>query len=523
MGPLRTERPDRTRHDRRWRPGHVPLARVPAIRRRPHRRHLRRRSPPSRTGAANRSDRPRNQAHGVGDFRRLLDQGDRRRRRRHSRSLARHPHASPPFEAGKDVFWKSRSATAWRKAARWQTLPLHHERVTQMGNHIHNTGGNYRRAVEIVQSGKLGKITRVHSGRPSPTQNFKQGAGHPTRGFDYDFWLGPRAPARLRPLRSHGLSASSGITPAGSSSTSGATSPTSLSGRSTSRRRSHISAVGGRFFLTDTTECPDTWKLIWSFRNLLYHLQLAAHCPARLRAHGQHRLPVRGDRSLAGHQLRNARSLGARQKDRRLPAPAADDSAIRRDICANSSTAIKSRNLETTCNFRYGHISRNTACSRTSPIAPATASSGTMRTSASPDPTPPATSRASPQTLEAGASIASANKSVSRFSKPPPPATPPHDSRPAAMRATPARTPPSPSAHSPPANCRTTRPSTSRPPRSTPAAPLRSPGTSAGSPAARRESPGSPPETRSTADSRPAPVSAAARENGCSPPAAAPN
>src|SRR2546422_1522439 len=37
---------------------------------------------------------------------------------------------------------------------------LHYKRVTQMGNHIHNTGDNYRRVVELMQSGKLGKIAR---------------------------------------------------------------------------------------------------------------------------------------------------------------------------------------------------------------------------------------------------------------------------------------------------------------------------------------------------------------------------
>ena len=31
-----------------------------------------------------------------------------------------------------------------------------------MGNHIHNDHPNYRRVVEMVQSGKLGKISRVH-------------------------------------------------------------------------------------------------------------------------------------------------------------------------------------------------------------------------------------------------------------------------------------------------------------------------------------------------------------------------
>src|SRR5580704_4982342 len=75
-----------------------------------------------------------------------------------------HWHAIPTvtaFEAGKDVFVEKPLSYTVAEGRAVADASLNHKRVTQMGNHIHNTTGNYRRVVELVQSGKLGKITRV--------------------------------------------------------------------------------------------------------------------------------------------------------------------------------------------------------------------------------------------------------------------------------------------------------------------------------------------------------------------------
>ena len=63
--------------------------------------------------------------------------------------------------------------------------------VTQMGTQIH-AGDNYRRVVEIVQSGKLGAVQRVHvwcSRRPDPGRAMKAPINR--LKFDLDQWLGP--------------------------------------------------------------------------------------------------------------------------------------------------------------------------------------------------------------------------------------------------------------------------------------------------------------------------------------------
>jgi predicted dehydrogenase len=71
-----------------------------------------------------------------------------------------------------------------------------HKRVTQMGTQIH-AGGNYRRVVELIQAGAIGKVTRVDvwcEKRPSPGRLASGGSTAPST-LDYDLWVGP-APYR---------------------------------------------------------------------------------------------------------------------------------------------------------------------------------------------------------------------------------------------------------------------------------------------------------------------------------------
>ena len=118
-----------------------------------------------------------------------------------------HWHALPLIhaaKAGKDVFvekplsYSIGEGRAMVKAARAAN------RVTQMGNHIHNDLPNYRRVVELVRSGVVGKIQRVSVWKTSETK----GLGVPADGaapkeFNYEFWLGPAPRRAYNPNRSH--------------------------------------------------------------------------------------------------------------------------------------------------------------------------------------------------------------------------------------------------------------------------------------------------------------------------------
>src|ERR1051325_2294026 len=140
-----------------------------------------------------------------GDFRRLLDNKEIDAV---TVVTPDHWHAIPTvsaFEAGKDVFVEKPLSYSVAEGRAMADASLNRKRVTQMGNHIHNTTGNYRRVVELVQSGKLGKITRVHLWKTSPTQNFRTREPDTLpNGLDYDFWLGPAPKRPYDPLRSHG-------------------------------------------------------------------------------------------------------------------------------------------------------------------------------------------------------------------------------------------------------------------------------------------------------------------------------
>jgi predicted dehydrogenase len=67
-----------------------------------------------------------------------------------------------------------------------------HKRATQMGNQIHS-GTNYRRVVELVQSGAIGEVKEVHvwSNASYGKINLSPDDVPIPKGLDYDLWLGP--------------------------------------------------------------------------------------------------------------------------------------------------------------------------------------------------------------------------------------------------------------------------------------------------------------------------------------------
>ena len=68
--------------------------------------------------------------------------------------------------------------------------------ATQLGTQIH-AGNNYRRVVEVIQSGAIGDVTEVHVwvGKGWGGGSRPEGAMEPPEHLDWDLWLGP-APYR---------------------------------------------------------------------------------------------------------------------------------------------------------------------------------------------------------------------------------------------------------------------------------------------------------------------------------------
>jgi predicted dehydrogenase len=119
-----------------------------------------------------------------------------------------HWHALPTIQAcqaGKDVFVEKPLCHSIAEGRAMVKAAAENRRITQLGNHIHNDYPNYRRAVELVRSGLLGKINRVYCWKRSALN----GIGNPPdsappKELDYDFWLGPAPRRPYNPNRSHG-------------------------------------------------------------------------------------------------------------------------------------------------------------------------------------------------------------------------------------------------------------------------------------------------------------------------------
>jgi predicted dehydrogenase len=156
-------------------------------------------------GAAAEIERRRGKApETMSDFRRVLDRKDI-----DAVVIATpdHWHALPAIlacRAGKDVFVEKPLSYSVGEGRAMVKAALANKRITQMGNHIHNDLPNYRRVVEMVRSGKLGKIDRVYCWKKAAEKGIGSPPdGPPPKGLDYDFWLGPAPKRPYNPNRCH--------------------------------------------------------------------------------------------------------------------------------------------------------------------------------------------------------------------------------------------------------------------------------------------------------------------------------
>jgi predicted dehydrogenase len=118
-----------------------------------------------------------------------------------------HWHALPTvsaLQAGTDVYVEKPLATSIGEGRVMRDAAREHGRVVQMGTHW-RSGPHYREAVEMVQSGKLGKIRQV---RCWAYLDWVTDCGAPPDGpvppgVDYDMWLGPAPLRPFNPNRFH--------------------------------------------------------------------------------------------------------------------------------------------------------------------------------------------------------------------------------------------------------------------------------------------------------------------------------
>jgi predicted dehydrogenase len=237
---------------------------------------------------------------------------------------------------------------------------LRYKRVTQMGNHIHNDESNYRRVVEIVQSGKLGRITRVNIWRTGGGVGGREAGGRPARPatvpatLDYDFWLGPAPNRPYHPLRSHSSFRRWWDYSGGTLIDFWCHIFDVVSWSLDLGAPKAVTSVGGRFFSSDETETPDTVEAVLEYPDLLVMFSLRPTPLPGFEHLGGIGCVFQGtDAWLAANYTQNEVWVkGQKVEDFARPEPTIPDSPghLREWL-----DAIKTRDLETTCNVRYGH------------------------------------------------------------------------------------------------------------------------------------------------------------------------
>lgn len=105
------------------------------------------------------------------------------------------PATAMALRLGKHVYCEKPLTHTVYEARKLAELARENNLVTQMGTQIH-AGDNYRRVVELIQTGAIGDVREVHVWVPVDYSGAKFTTGTPAPShLDWDLWLGP-APER---------------------------------------------------------------------------------------------------------------------------------------------------------------------------------------------------------------------------------------------------------------------------------------------------------------------------------------
>jgi predicted dehydrogenase len=147
--------------------------------------------------------RPRSRTEAYLDFRRVLDRPDI-----DAVTCATPDHwhalvAAMAFQSGKDVYGEKPLTYCAQEGRAMLDALERNDRVFQLGTQIH-AGDNYHRVVELVRSGGLGEVRKVHLWKTggSPGLGFPANETPPAT-LDWDMWLGPAPEATYNPVRCH--------------------------------------------------------------------------------------------------------------------------------------------------------------------------------------------------------------------------------------------------------------------------------------------------------------------------------
>ncbi len=212
-----------------------------------------------------------------GDYQRVLEHTDV-----HAVVVATPDHWHPLItvdacNAGKDVYVEKPVSHNVREGRLMVEAARRNRRIVQVGIQ-QRSGSHFQRAVKAVQEGKIGKVHFAQCWNHVPTA--PAGMGFPTDtapppDLDWDFWLGPAPKVPYNPARRNFRAF---WDYAGGELTNwcvhlidvvhwalGVDAPLS------------VASSGGKYFIKDCRDCPDTQEVIWEYPDCLVRYSTLAH------------------------------------------------------------------------------------------------------------------------------------------------------------------------------------------------------------------------------------------------------
>jgi predicted dehydrogenase len=175
-------------------------------------------------------------------------------------------------EAGKDIYVQKPMTLHLGESLAIRNAVKKHNRISQIGTQIH-ASENYRRVVELIRAGYLGKIGTVRTF--NVMNQGAKGVGTnpnttPPEGFDWNFWCGPAA---FRPFNA--ILAASAYHHCSWMDYSGGWTP----GMAPHiidlpiwaldlKYPTEVSSVGGRYIIKDDGDAYDHHEVLWRYPNM---------------------------------------------------------------------------------------------------------------------------------------------------------------------------------------------------------------------------------------------------------------
>jgi len=173
--------------------------------------------------------------------------------------------------AGKDVYIQKPMTLSIAESVAVVNAVKKHQRISQVGTQIH-AGENFRRVVEFVRSGRLGKISVVRTFlvmNQGPEGIGSAPNTDPPKDLDWELWLGPYPMRPFNPLIVQSGSNRCSFLELGSWTPGMAPHILDLPYWALGLGfPSATSSAGGRFVIRDAGDAPDTQDALWRFPEL---------------------------------------------------------------------------------------------------------------------------------------------------------------------------------------------------------------------------------------------------------------